>query len=418
MQGNQQALSELNHEDFYDGDILSAWDACQKLSREGLAVSPLLVHERSGVNLEALRGYFDQALTTTNEEAEGAIAELKRVGTVRQIAMACEAAQKALGKDSSVEEVLSALESKLYRNQSLGGQDSAQDGSEVFDSVIADFQDRLVNGRAAGISTGLKELDKAILGLMGGKMVVIAARPSMGKTALTGTIRRGVLAQGFGVAEFNLEMPPEELVERELAWQASVSLRKLISAKGVSPEEAMAVDALKGSMVRGLWLIDGLTTSITSIRRKAKVFAHQLKRKGKQLKLVILDYIQLAGENGEGREQTVAAISRGCKLMAKELNCTVIAISQLNRGCEYRDDKRPIMSDLRESGAIEQDADIIGFIYREHVYDESWPAEDAEFIIRKQRNGPTGTVRLKFSPKTASFVNEPEPVAGGSSVQP
>lgn len=132
-------------------------------------------------------------------------------------------------------------------------------------------------------------------------------------------------------------------------------------------------------------------------------------RQGIKLGLVVLDYIQLAGENGDGREQSVSAISRGCKLMAKELDCTVLALSQLNRSCEFREDRRPMLSDLRESGSIEQDADWVGFVYREHMYDTSHPPEDAEFIIRKQRSGPLGTVHLLYDTKSVTFRDVPKP---------
>jgi replicative DNA helicase len=182
-----------------------------------------------------------------------------------------------------------------------------------------------------------------------------------------------------------------------------------MSAKDVTSEELGRVSAAVGATTRDHWFIDDRTYNIAGIRRRARIVHQRMARKGIKLGLVILDYIQLAGENGDGREQSVSAISRGCKLMAKELDCTVLALSQLNRQCEFRDDKRPMLSDLRESGSIEQDADWVGFVYREHLYEQSCPPEDAEFIIRKQRSGPLGTVHLRYNPKLVTFQDR-EPV--------
>lgn len=410
--GHEELFIELSPEDFYDDAFRSVYTAARQLFEESTTPTALLVHERSGVALEAVKELLGPIEAITQKEREGLVKELKRVSKLRTVAQACKIAQEKSGKDIDAEEVLAELENSLYAVSSDTVHE-AEDGSDVMDRVIQDFSDRLASGRPPGPSTGLRELDRAILGLMPKKLYIVAARPSMGKTAFVGTIRRAILQQSdfesgepLGVAEFNLEMGSDELMERELAYQSGVNLRKVISAKGLTEEESLAVRTVKNQW-KDRWKIITDTYSIHGLRRKAKIVARRMKRKGIKLALVILDYIQLAGQNGDGREQTVAEISRVCKLLSKELNVAVIAISQLNRSCELREDKRPIMSDLRESGAIEQDADTIIFLYREYIYDTTYPPEDAEVIIRKQRNGPIGPVKVRYNPKLVSFENGP-----------
>lgn len=394
--------TELNGTDFYKQAHHSVYTALCGLSGDNLDVHAASVAERSGVSRSDIDSLVEAGLGVGKGQMKTLLSDLKRTGSLRVVYNACLNASSGVSKESKLEEVLEQLESDLYKVDRAGAQE-AQDGQEVMQRVIQDFLDRKAKGGGVEISTGLRDLDRAIIGLRPGKMGVVAARPSMGKTAFSGTIRRAVVGQSFGAAEFSLEMAAEELLERELAYQAQLNLRKIMSAKDVSEEEVARVIGAGQSGIQGRWFIDDRTYSIAGIRRRARIVHQRMARQGVRLGLVILDYIQLAGENGDGREQSVSAISRGCKLMAKELECTVLALSQLNRSCEFREDRRPMLSDLRESGSIEQDADWVGFIYREHLYDTSFPAEDAEFIIRKQRSGPLGTVHLRYNTKTCTF---------------
>jgi replicative DNA helicase len=338
------------------------------------------------------------------------VAELRRVSGLRGIYDACSQARGSIGKDAKVEEILELLEKGLYRLDRSGATE-AIDGADALSGALDELQRRIAGGGGPEISTGLKALDKAIIGLRPGKNIVIAARPGMGKTALADTIRRNVLnpdlqqGQLLGAIQFSLEMSAAEIAERELSNQTGFNLRNILAGVGIGESDQRKLDGLGGSIaaLSKRWAIDDRTYSISGIRRRARIVHNRMAREGIKTGVVILDYIQLAGENGEGREQSVAAISRGCKLMAKELGCTVLALSQLNRACESRDDRRPLMSDVRESGAIEQDADVVAFVYREGMYDESVPGSLAELIIRKHRSGPTGTVHLQFNEKTASF---------------
>ncbi len=397
-------VSELDAVDFYSSKTQAAFKAIKDLSEAQLTVNPVSVSERTGTARPEIEELVDRAKGITPSQLKTLLSDIRRVGTLRRIYVACTNAASGVGRDSKVEEVVEILEKGLY-GASRDGADEASDGSAVLAQVVEDFMARHKLGGGPEISTGLRDLDRALVGLRPGKMGVIAARPSMGKTALASTIRRAVLSQGYGVIEFNLEMAKEELLERELAFQAQMNLSKVLRAKDVTEEELARVGTVGGAFVPGRWFVDDRTYSIAGMRRKARILAGRMARQGVKVGTVIIDYLQLAGEQGEGREQSIAGISRGAKFLSKELGCTVLALSQLNRSCEYREDRRPLMSDLRESGSIEQDADWVGFVYREHMYDNAMPPEETEFIIRKQRSGPIGTVRLKYHPKLVSFSN-------------
>lgn len=408
LKGDQElaelVTNELTEEDFYSDSHRRLFKAIKDLADEGLSVNPVSVMERSRIALDEVNDIADRAKGVTPSQLRTFTADIRRVAGLRKVYYACGNATNLITKEAKLEEVLDKLESGLYRLDGVGSHE-AKDGADVLRSVKEDFIRRSKEGGGPVVSTGLKALDRAIISLKPGQNIVVAARPGMGKTALANTIRRAVNKQGLGVIQFSLEMSAEELAELELAYQADVNLRKILSAKDVTDDERGRVDAGAGSAVPGIWYVDDSTYNIAGIRRRARILAGKMARADIKLGLVVLDYIQLAGDNGDGREQSVAAISRGCKLMAKELQCTVLALSQLNRACEGRDDKRPLMADLRESGAIEQDADKVIFVYRDAAYDSSADPSEAELIIRKQRNGPTGTVKVKFIPKNASFAD-------------
>lgn len=293
------------------------------------------------------------------------------------------------------------------------------DGSEVMDNCIRSFMERHRGDGPPEISTGIRALDQAIIGLRPKKMYVIAARPGMGKTAMKDTIRRAVMEQGYVVCDFNLEMGSDEIGERELAFRSLVNLRKVMAARDVSDAELARVVGAAGSVPRGLWWVYDNCFSMDDILRRCRLAKKRAEKEGKKVGLVLIDYLQLLSDQGtEGRQQSVSACSRQTKILSKEMDAAVIALSQLNRQCEFREDKRPMLSDIRESGSIEQDADTIGFLYRGNQYDPSISPEDTEFIIRKQRAGPTGTVHLKFNPKTVHFSDPDPKTATGEIVPP
>ena len=284
------------------------------------------------------------------------------------------------------------------------------DGSEVMDNCIRSFMERHRGEGPPEISTGIKALDQAIIGLRPKKMYVIAARPGMGKTAMKDTVRRAVMDQGYVVCDFNLEMGSDEIGERELAFRSMVNLRKVMAAREVSDAELARVVGAAGTVPRGLWWVYDNCFSMDDIILRCRAAKKRAKKEGKKVGLILIDYLQLLSDQGtEGRQQSVSACSRQTKILSKEMDAAVMALSQLNRQCEFREDKRPMLSDIRESGSIEQDADMIGFLYREHQYKPEVNAELTELIIRKQRAGPTGTVHIRFNPRTVHFDDMPPP---------
>ncbi len=256
-----------------------------------------------------------------------------------------------------------------------------------------------------GASTGYSELDDMTSGLQKGDLIIVAGRPSMGKTTFSMNLAEFIAVNDKKpVAIFSMEMPAEQLVLRMFASMGRVPLNDIRTGKIREEDWPRIGMAVKTFGETQLFIDDTPAMSPTEIRAKAR----RLQREHGQLGLIVIDYLQLmqSGNRSENRATEISEISRGLKALAKELECPVIALSQLNRSLEQRPNKRPIMSDLRESGAIEQDADVIMFIYRDEVYNEDTPDKGmAEVIIGKQRNGAIGKVRLTFTGKFTRFDN-------------
>ena len=257
-----------------------------------------------------------------------------------------------------------------------------------------------------GVPSGYVDLDRKTAGLQRGDLIIIAGRPSMGKTALALNVAQyAALEAGTTVGVFSLEMSKEQLVFRLLCSEARVDQSKVragFAAERDYPKLAIAAERLTEAAI---YIDDTPTLSVLELRAKAR----RMKRET-DLGLIVVDYLQLMrGVSTDSREQEISSISRSLKSLAKELSVPVVALSQLNRQVEQRGDKKPIMADLRESGAIEQDADVIMFLYRPFLYDPKNADErDAEVIIAKQRNGPTGTVPLAFFAEYTRFESRAE----------
>ncbi|ADY57607.1 primary replicative DNA helicase [Syntrophobotulus glycolicus DSM 8271] len=259
-------------------------------------------------------------------------------------------------------------------------------------------------GNLTGVPTHFKELDRLTSGWQASDLVVIAGRPSMGKTALVLNMAQNAAVKSkVAVALFSLEMSKEQLVQRMLCSEAMVDQQRVRTGELLDsdwPKLTQAVGPLSNAPI---FIDDTVGITLAQLRSKAR----RLKME-QGLGLIIIDYLQLMtlGRRAESRQQEVAQISRGLKGLARELSVPVVALSQLNRGVEQRQDKRPVMSDLLESGAIEADADVISFIYRDEYYNpESEKKGIAEVIIAKHRNGPVGTVELGFLKEFTKFVN-------------
>jgi len=260
-------------------------------------------------------------------------------------------------------------------------------------------------GELTGLTTGFIDIDNKLSGLQKSDLILLAARPSMGKTALGVNIAiNSAIKADASVAIFSLEMSKEQLAQRMISSVAHVDLQKIISGR-LEEEEWLKIINVMAPLSQANIFIDD-TAGISLLEMKAK--CRRLKIE-KGLDLVVIDYLQLMESESrhESRQQEISSISRGLKALAKEMECPVIALSQLSRAPELRSDHRPILSDLRESGAIEQDADVVMFLYRDEYYNEDTDKKNiGEVIIAKHRNGPTGTVELVWKKEFTKFLNK------------
>jgi replicative DNA helicase len=317
-------------------------------------------------------------------------------------------------KGMPVDKILDEAERKIFNIGEEGSR--MKQGFQAMDGLVVQLLDRVQEmadnpNDITGVPTGFHDLDRQLSGMQAGDLIILAARPSMGKTALAINIAEHVaVEEGLPVAVFSMEMGASQLAVRIVGSIGRIDQGHLRTGKLTDDEWPRLTEAIEKLRNVSLHIDEtaGLTTS--ELRANARRLARQCGKLG----LIVVDYLQLmsvsSGMADENRATAVGEISRGLKMLAKELQCPVIALSQLSRGVEARTDKRPMMSDLRESGAIEQDADVIMFIYRDDYYNkDSKEPGVAEVIISKQRNGPTGTTKLAFLKPLTRF----ESLAGG-----
>ncbi len=278
--------------------------------------------------------------------------------------------------------------------------------NEVLLESFARIEEMAANkGQLTGLTTGFLDIDNKLSGLQKSDLVLIAARPSMGKTAFgLNVATNAALKAKAKVAIFSLEMSKEQLVQRMIAATAHVDLQKIISGNLTEDEWLQIINSMGPLSQADIYIDDTAGISLTEMRAKCR----RLKIE-KGLDLVVIDYLQLMqlDVRTENRQQEISAISRGLKGLAKEMECPVISLSQLSRAPELRSDHRPMLSDLRESGAIEQDADVVMFLYRDEYYNEESEKKNiGEVIIAKHRNGPTGTVELVWKKEFTKFLDK------------
>ncbi len=377
-------------------DVITVSEALQKLELTeevgGLAyLGELAKNTPSAANISAYADIvYERAI----------LRELITVGT-----MITESAFEPQGRASV--EILDDAEKKVFDIAERGARGSGPENirsivAKTLDNIEKRFQD---NSSMTGISTGFTDLDKLTTGMQPGDLIIVAGRPSMGKTILGMNIaEHAAIRSQKSVLVFSMEMPGEALAMRMLASLGRIDQNKLRTGKLIEEDWTRLTSAV-GLLSEAKLYIDE-TPALTPMELRAR--ARRVARERDQLGLIVVDYLQLmrGQSNTENRTAEISEISRSLKTLAKELHVPVIALSQLNRSLEQRPNKRPVMSDLRESGAIEQDADLIAFIYRDEVYHEDSPDKGtAEIIIGKQRNGPIGTLRLTFAGQYARFDN-------------
>ena len=408
----------IRADDFYRYDHRVIFEHIAKLIDGSKPADVITVYEslQSSGKAEDVGGlaYLNTLATNTPSAANiRRYAEIVRDRAVlrRLITISDDIATTALnpqGKDTKT--ILDEAESKIFKIAEDGarGAGGFQDLQPVLSKVVERIDElyhRDSTSDITGISTGFVDLDSKTSGLQPGDLIIVAGRPSMGKTAFSLNIGEHVaVEEGHAVAVFSMEMGATQLAMRLLGSVGRLDQHRLRTGRLTDedwPRLTYAVEKMQNAQL----FIDE-TPALSSMEVRAR--CRRLARQCGQLGLVIIDYLQLMGSSspGENRATEISEISRSLKGLAKELNCPVIALSQLNRSLEQRPNKRPVMSDLRESGAIEQDADVILFIYRDEVYNPDSPDKGtAEIIIGKQRNGPIGAIRVTFLGMYTKFEN-------------
>ncbi len=406
-----ELVGQIGEEDFYREAHAKIFHAMMDLYKNNFPVDLVTVNTylKEAGQLEGvggpvfLAGLSEQVGFATNALYYSKIVRKKSL-LRRLLDVTQEVAGACLAKVEDVDAFIDEAEEKIFRLKS-----SSDDGQEVFtlDDLIAREQRRIEDiynrkQEVLGIPSGLIDLDRITSGWQNSDLIILAARPSMGKTALALNMSH-YAAKVWNVPTvfFSMEQSKEQLGQRLMASTNEINAARLRSAKMEGEEWARFwnVDALENIP---LFLIEKQAMSILEIRSRARRLVLRQK-----IGLIIVDYLQLAVQPGaKSREQEIGGISRALKALAKELNVPVIALSQLNRDLEKRQDKRPILSDLRESGSIEQDADVVAFIYRDEVYRaDSKDKGVAEIIVAKQRNGPTGWLMAVYGKEYMKFDN-------------
>jgi replicative DNA helicase len=400
-------------EAFYAEAHRKIYAAMQALRSQGRPVDLVTLSEelsRRG-QLEEVGGtaYLLQLseATPTAAYAEHYARIVKEKWTLRRLIQAAgEAMRLAYEEAGSLDEILDTAGKKILEVALTKTDTEARPMRELvhetFEHIEALFQNK---GEVAGVRTGFKELDGLIGTLAPGSLNIIAARPAMGKTAFALTIaQNAALKEGVGVGIYSLEMPAAQLTLRMMCSEARIDMNRVRLGQLTDRDFSRLVDVASRLSEAPIYIDDTPDLTLMELRARARRLVSQ-----NQVGLIIIDYLQLmsgpgSGKSGENRQQEIAAISRGLKALARELGIPIIALSQLSRAVEARPNKRPMLSDLRESGSIEQDADLVMFIYRDEYYNpHSEKAGIAEIIVGKQRNGPTGTVELQFHASHVRF---------------
>lgn len=409
-------VSELVVEmDFYRPEHKQIFAVVAKLADDSEPIDVVTIGERLDKRdeLDGIGGmaYLIEVADSTPSSANiASYADIVRERSVlrRLISTTNEISTRAFHPEGlSAAEVLDEAERKIFQIAEGGSQQGAPRIVADILNATVDKIDELYHkeGAITGLSTGFTDLDEMTSGLQSSDLVIVAGRPSMGKTTFAmNMVENAVMITDLPVVVFSLEMPSEQLMMRMLSSLGRIDQTRMRSGQLLPEDWDKLMSAVKMLKDRKLFIDDTAGISPTEMRSRVRRIARE-HGEGK-IGLIMIDYLQLMQIPGssEGRTNEISEISRSLKSIAKEMECPVVALSQLNRSLENRPNKRPVNSDLRESGAIEQDADIIAFVYRDEVYNEDTPYKGiAEIIIGKQRNGPIGTCRLSFVGKYTRF---------------
>jgi replicative DNA helicase len=434
----EDVLGVLKPKDFYLPAHQKVFEVMELLHNSDLPIDEEFIRKR--VNSKEVDDSILIEILSANpiSNTMAYVKEIKDGAVKRELATLATSIKKVtMEEDMAANQAVDIIQNELYKIST----DSASTELKDMKTIIFDTSEyikkmkELGNHYLIGETTGFIDLDKRTTGFNSGDLVIIAARPAMGKTALVLNMTLKNVEAGKGVVFFSLEMPAEQLMLRLLAAKTSIPLQNLRKGDLDDQQWSVLTHGINDLNTKKLFVDDGGSLNINQLRARVR----KLKQNSENnISMVVIDYLQLMqGTGGKDRHLEVSEISRGLKMLAREMEIPVIALSQLNRGLENRPDKRPMLSDLRESGSIEQDADIIMFVYRDDVYKErdearkekeakdrgedykskfvNKPVEEAEIIIGKQRSGPIGTVKLDFQKQMTRFVDKEH--AGGAPIE-
>ncbi|GFI62084.1 replicative DNA helicase [Clostridiales bacterium] len=408
-----EAFETLKAEDFYSPENRAVFEAALQLYSRGEPIDVVTVKNRLEENgvfteiggVETLANIASAVGSSVNVRSYAKIVEEKAV-LRRLIKLSGDISEISYKAGDDVNTILDKAEKGIFDVMQNRNTDSF---SSIMDIAFDTFSniEKIYNSseKITGIATGFTDFDAKTAGLQKSDLILIAARPSMGKTAFVLNVAQyAAMKQHVPVAIFSLEMSKQQLVNRMLCAESLVDAQKVRTGELNNEDWSRLVEGMGRLSEAPIYIDD--TPGITSMEIRAKCRRLKLE---KGLGLVVIDYLQLMSGNGrnDSRQQEISEISRSLKAIAREIEAPVIALSQLSRACESRSDHRPMLSDLRESGAIEQDADVVAFLYRdEYYYPEKTEKKNmAELIIAKQRNGPTGTVNLTWLGQYTKFAN-------------
>lgn len=424
----EDVASILIPKDFYLPFHQYVFEAMEELYKKDYPIDEVFLKD-----VLVKKNRFDESLfleilaTAPIEAVESYAKEIKDLSLKRELLhLSTEIKKIVLEEDKRAIEEIEEIQSKLFNIATSNFVSDFKSSQAIILNTLDYIKKQATkkNSLVIGLDTGFIELNRMTSGFGEGDLIIIAARPSMGKTAFALNLALNVLENDKGVAIFSLEMPSEQLMLRMLSAKSKIPLQDLRRGN-LNDEEWEKLQEVSDELIeKPLFVDDEGNVNIHTIRAKLR----KLKMQNPNLSLAIIDYLQLITSDLKERHLAIGEISRSLKLLARELQIPIIALSQLNRALESRPNKRPMLSDLRESGAIEQDADIIMFIYREDVYKameakkkqkealekgkvaeidyKEKDVEEAEIIIGKQRNGPTGTIEMLFHKKFTLFTDK------------
>lgn len=411
----QKCVESLNKDLFYDERHARIFDCIKELSEKGTPIDITIVTSElnNKKQLTSVGGVeYLSELTTIVPSAANVDEYIKIVRDKalrrRLIETAQEIETDGYNWDSSIDELLDKSEKNMMTLSKTRTGSEFRSIQEVLFKAQADLEKlSQLKGEITGLPTGFYSLDKITSGLHPNQLIIIAARPAMGKTAFALNLATNVAkSTGKKVAIFNLEMNAEQLAMRMLSSEGQIDGIKLTKGKLENNDWKRVNEAISRLAETNIYINDNLSITLNEMRAVCRRLASE-----GDLGLIVIDYLQLIniGTFTGNRQQEISEISRSLKTLAMELGIPVVALAQLSRSVESRDDKRPLLSDLRESGSIEQDADLVAFLYRDDYYDKEAAIDSdtskSEFIIRKHRNGPTATIDLVFKRNTSTFVN-------------